>query len=76
MGNGHLGISQCNFKTSERKFYNTMEGEKENMYKEAVIILTSEFSTAAPKTETVGECFSVLKGSNLETTEFHTQLKL
>ena len=53
-----------------------MEGEKENMYKEAVIILTSEFSTAAPKTETVGECFSVLKGSNLETTEFHTQLKL
>lgn len=48
-----------------------MEGEKENMCKKAVVILTSEFSTATPKIETVGERFSVLKESSLENTESH-----
>ena len=48
-----------------------MEGEKEAMCKEAVIILTSELSTAAPNTETMGEGFSVLKEGNLESTESH-----
>lgn len=35
--------------------------KKENMCKKAVVILTSRFSTATPKIETVGEHFSVLR---------------